>query len=119
MEYGFELTEEEMYQRLFCNAGGKPESKLSTNSKQEDKRRADDAKDKPKNAPYASFDCPECIQMANLMLEEELKFYMQRNTFKRKEGSKGRSTGKHGANGKSQHKGIAGLQTHGVSITNY
>ena len=58
--------------------------------------------------------------MANLMLEEELKFYMQRNTFKRKgDGAKGRSAGKHGPAGKSQHKGIAGLQTHGVSITNY
>ena len=102
MEYGFELTEEEMYARLFCDtATGKPGSKLSTHSKQEDKRRSADGKDKPKNAPYASFDCPECIQMANLMLEEELKFYMQRNTFKRKDGAKGRSTGKQGANAKS------------------
>ena len=83
LEYGFELKEEEMYKRLFLNAS-------STSAKD---RAGDD--DKPKkskdeNQPYASFDCPECVQMANLMLEEELRFYLQRNNNKRSKNGKSR-----------------------------
>ena len=40
--------------------------------------------EKDEEQPYASFDCPECVQMASLMLEEELKFYQERHFGKRK-----------------------------------
>ena len=74
---------------MFGNSSGiKTEANQNISHKQ-----AKEHKERPKNAPYASFDCPECIQMATLMLEEELKFYMQRNSY-RKGGSKGRSNSK-------------------------
>ena len=38
------------------------------------RRSSQDTKDE--SQPYASFDCPECVQMASLMLEEELRYYM-------------------------------------------
>ena len=45
---------------------------------------------KDESQPYASFDCPECVQMASLMLEEELRYYMQRSHGKRGKGGKSR-----------------------------
>ena len=74
--------------------------------------------------PYASFDCPECVQMASLMLEEELRYYMQRGHGKKSKG-KSRDALFRGNNSinkvgtSAQLKGIAGLQTQGVSLKNY
>ena len=77
LEYGFELTEEQMYTKLFLKQVSKDSSK---NDHANEQRNRDQSK------PYASFDCAECVQMASLMLEEELRFYMQRNNGKRQKG---------------------------------
>ena len=78
-----------MYQKLFfkeqsslVGKNGKNHSAASNEKKSKGKAGDD-------NQPYASFDCPECVQMASLMLEEELRYYMQRGSGKR--GSKGKS----------------------------
>ena len=75
MKYGFELTEEQMYFRIFGNQSG-----LSTDKTRSQKhKQIEKGKDGHKSAPYASFDCPECIQTAIQMLEEELKTYITKN----------------------------------------
>ena len=75
-----------MYQKLFlkdhhssstATNNNKTASKSSTTAagaNPSDKDKKNGSKDD--SQPYASFDCPECVQMASLMLEEELRFYM-------------------------------------------
>ena len=70
------MTEEQMYQRLFLK---------QANKDQKHENDKDDKKDG--SQPYASFDCPECVQMASQMLDEELRYYMATSSGKRK-GSK-------------------------------
>lgn len=58
-----------MYTKLFLKKTGRD------NKQQQQKAdKGTEAKDKDANQPYASFDCPECVQMASLMLEEELRY---------------------------------------------
>lgn len=99
-----------MYTRLFLSQ----ESGVAKKDKHDKKGDTDD------NQPYASFDCPECVQMASLMLEEELRYYMQRNQHKRSKGGKSRDAlyRFNGNNGGQPLKGIAGLSTTGVSLRN-
>ena len=81
------MTEEEMYSKLFFkdqSSSGKTVKNQAANEKEKkSKGKSDDTQ------PYASFDCLECVQMASLMLEEELRYYMQRGSGKR--GNKGKS----------------------------
>jgi len=80
-----------------------------TNSKEKHKNQNPD----DDSQPYASFDCPECVQMASLMLEEELRYYMQRSQHKKSKGGKSRDAlFKYAGNSTNQPlKGIAGLST--------
>ena len=71
LEYGFDMTEEEMYKVLFIS----PKDHAAKGGRQKDKSAK---KEEDDNQPYASFDCLECVQMASLMLEEELKYYQSR-----------------------------------------
>ena len=82
LEYGFELTEDEMYHRLFG----------STNPEKIQRQAQDDrkllamrrSKQNENQQPFASFDCPECVEMAILKLEDEIKLHMHKMPQKRK-----------------------------------
>ena len=61
-----------MYFRIFGNQNGM----LTDKTKLQKHKQMNQCKDGLKSTPYASFDCPECIQTAIQMLEEELKTYI-------------------------------------------
>ena len=77
-----------MYQKLFfkdqLSSSKSVKNQAALNEKEKKSKGKSD-----ETQPYASFDCPECVQMASLMLEEELRYYMQRGSGKR--GNKGKS----------------------------
>ena len=101
------MTEEQIYNKLFLNP-------ISTD-KLKEKLSKDEIASRDASKAYASFDCPECVQMACLMLDEELRYLMSKGHTKRKGGKSKDALFRQGAiqavkNGQ-QHKGIAGLQT--------
>lgn len=65
-----------MYAKLFLKQIGQDKKKEESKTGEK----------KDKSQPYASFDCPECVQMASMMLDEELRYYMQKSGLKRKGG---------------------------------
>lgn len=66
------MTEEQMYTRLFLKQTGR------------EKKSEKQGESKDGSQPYASFDCPECVQMASMMLDEELRYYMSKSGIKKK-----------------------------------
>lgn len=56
-----------MYRILFGNPSHSFKGIISRSDSRSDK--------KDKIQPYASFECLECVQMASLMLEDEIQYY--------------------------------------------